>query len=118
MGTVASIKSRLLMSHDKPLPTWCSELGSMVDVMELQNVPRNILGYATTSMSLSADHRPKALLGRLSYSTLTAKPDSIQTSTIKESRTTSRSPSVITQGGGGLWIEGASKLGTPAMFDP
>ena len=84
------------------LPTWCSELGSMVDVMELQNVPRNILGYATTSMSLSADHRPKALLGRLSYSTLTAKPDSIQTSTIKESRTTSRSPSVITQGGGGF----------------
>ena len=85
----------------------------MVDVTELQNVPRNILGCASTSMSLSADHRPKASLRHLLYSTSMAKPGSIQTSTTKKSRTTSRSPSVI----GVLWIEGASQLGTPAVFE-
>ena len=85
----------------------------MVDVTELQNVPRNILGCASTSMSLSADHRPKASLRHLLYSTSMAKPGSIQTSTTKKSRTTSRSPSVITQGG----RFGSRALGTPAMFE-
>ena len=56
----------------------------MEDAVESRNVPRNIPDYASTSMSLSAGHRLKALLGHRSYSTLTAKLDSIQTSTTKK----------------------------------
>ena len=68
--------------------------------MGLRNVPKGIPDYASMSMSLSAGHRLKASLGRRSCSTVAAKLDSILTSTIKKSPTTSRSPSVTTQRGG------------------
>ena len=85
------------MSHDKPstylvFGAWVH--GGCYGVTKRTQKP----GCASTSMSLSADHRLKPLLGHLLYSTSMAKPDSTQTSTTKKSRTTARSPSVITQG--------------------
>ena len=66
----SSTTSRLLMSHDKP--STYLVFGAWVHG-GCYGVTKRTQKHASTSMSLSADHRPKALLGHLSYSTSTAK---------------------------------------------
>ena len=66
-------------------------------------------------MSLSADHRPKASLGHLFVFNFNGKAR-LHTDKYNQKESYNLTFSFGDYTGGALWIEGASQLGTPAVF--